>query len=132
MGYKIKEIREAQRLTQEELAEKSGVSRATISAMENGVDRNTASKTLLRLARALGVTIDQIFCAESVNRSNTLAINGHFELMEHGKGYCGQQFSSTDELIELLERYAKDTVQIHVLVELPQEYTGDAQSGDGA
>lgn len=66
MGYKIKEIREAKRMTQEELAEKSGISRATISAMENGVDRNTTSKTLLSLARALGVTIDQIFCAESV------------------------------------------------------------------
>ena len=31
MGYKIKEIREAQKMTQEELAEKSGVSRGTIS-----------------------------------------------------------------------------------------------------
>ena len=66
MGYKIKEIRESLRMTQEELAEKSGVSRVTISAMENGVERNTTSKTLLSIARALGVTIDQIFCVESV------------------------------------------------------------------
>ena len=36
MGYKIKEIREAKKMTQEELAEKSGVSRGTISALENG------------------------------------------------------------------------------------------------
>lgn len=66
MGFKIKEIRESKNMTQEELAEKSGVSRVTISAMENGVKRNTTSKTLLCLARALGVTIDQIFFAESV------------------------------------------------------------------
>lgn len=66
MGFKIKEIRESQNMTQEELAEKSGISRVTISAMENGVNRNTTSKTLLCLARALGVTIDQIFCADSV------------------------------------------------------------------
>lgn len=66
MGNKIREIRESLHMTQEELSEKSGVSRVTISAMENGAERNTTSKTLLSLARALGVTIDQIFCAESV------------------------------------------------------------------
>ena len=66
MGFKIKEARESKQMTQEELAAKSGISRATISALENGVVRNTTSKTLLSLANALGVTIEQIFCTESV------------------------------------------------------------------
>ena len=66
MGYKIKEIREAQKMTQEELAEKSGVSRGTISALENGIVRNTTSKTLLRLALALGTSVDNIFFADGV------------------------------------------------------------------
>ena len=66
MGYKIKEIREAKKMTQEELAEKSGVSRGTISALENGIERNTTSKTLLRLALALNTTVDSIFFTESV------------------------------------------------------------------
>lgn len=66
MGYKIRELRESKRMTQEELAEKSGVSRATISAMENGVVRNTTTGTLIKLAEALGVTIDQIFFTRSV------------------------------------------------------------------
>lgn len=66
MGYKIKEIREAKSMTQEELAEKSGISRATISGLENGTERNTTSKTLVKIATALGVTIDQIFFAEAV------------------------------------------------------------------
>lgn len=66
MGYKIKEIREQKDMTQEELAEKSGVSRVTISGLENGTDRNTTSKTLIRIASALGVTVDQIFFGEAV------------------------------------------------------------------
>ncbi len=66
MGYKIKEIRESKHMTQDELAQKSGISRVTISAMENGVERNTTSRTLVKLAEALGVTIDQIFFTESV------------------------------------------------------------------
>lgn len=61
MGYKIKELREAMKMTQEELAEKSGVSRGTISALENGIDRTTTSKTLVKLAQALDTTVGCIF-----------------------------------------------------------------------
>lgn len=66
MGYKIKEMRESMGITQEELAEKSGVSRVTISGLENGTERNTMSKTLIKLANALGTTVDQIFYTENV------------------------------------------------------------------
>lgn len=66
MGYKIKEVREALKMTQEELAEKSGVSRGTISALESGMARTTTTKTLARLAYALGVSVDKIFFAEGV------------------------------------------------------------------
>ena len=66
MGYKIKELREAMKMTQEELAEKSGVSRGTISALENGTDRTTTSKTLVKLAQALDTTVDRIFFTKGV------------------------------------------------------------------
>ena len=66
MSYKIKEVRELKNLTQEELAEKSGVSRGTISALENGVMRCTTTKTLVKLANALETTIERIFFSESV------------------------------------------------------------------
>lgn len=66
MSYKIKELREAMKMTQEELAEKSGVSRGTISALENGIDRTTTSKTLVKLAQALDTTVDRIFFTKGV------------------------------------------------------------------
>ena len=66
MGYRIKEVREEKRMTQEELSCKSGVSRATISALENGTERSTSTKTLLKLAEALGTTVDSIFFSVSV------------------------------------------------------------------
>ena len=66
MGYKIKELREAMKMTQEELAEKSGVSRGTISALENGIDRTTTSKTLVKLAQALDTPVDRIFFTKGV------------------------------------------------------------------
>lgn len=66
MGYRIKEVREAKKMTQEELAEKSGVSRGTISALENGSVRTTTTKTLVNIARALEVSVDQIFFSDCV------------------------------------------------------------------
>ena len=61
MGYRIKEIREDHNMTQEELSERSGVSRTTISALENGTERATTTKTLVNIARALGVAVEALF-----------------------------------------------------------------------
>lgn len=61
LSSKLKEVREARGMSQVELSEASGISRATISAMENGVARNTTSKTLVALATALATTVDDLF-----------------------------------------------------------------------
>lgn len=66
MGYRIKEAREKENMTQEELSIKSGVSRATISALENGSSRATTTKTLMNIARALGVPIEALIFTEDV------------------------------------------------------------------
>lgn len=55
----LKAIRTKKGLTINELAEKSGITRATISALENG--RNSCLiSTILNLAKALDVTADEL------------------------------------------------------------------------
>lgn len=66
MGYRIKELREKNNMTQDELSTRSGVSRATICALEKGTERATTTKTLMSLARALGVSVEDLFFTESV------------------------------------------------------------------
>lgn len=61
MGYKIREKREKCGLTQSQLAQKSGISRTTINALESGNERVTTTKTLMKIATALDVTIDELF-----------------------------------------------------------------------
>ena len=61
MGYKIREVRERLNMTQVELAVKSGVSRTTISNLENGVESVTTTRTLNKLANALGVNVEDLF-----------------------------------------------------------------------
>jgi|SRR5579863_9265593 len=56
-GDRIREIREAKKLTQDQLAEKSGISKSFLSEVENG-KRNLSSDYLLRIANVLGASID--------------------------------------------------------------------------
>ena len=67
MGIKIKERREELNMTQEELAQRSGVSRQTISALENDKYDNVLVGTLAAIATALGTTVDKIFYHERPN-----------------------------------------------------------------
>lgn len=66
MGYRVKELRESMGLSQEELARISGVSRTIISGLENGTTRATTTKTLIKLAEALGCAVDCIFFTNDV------------------------------------------------------------------
>ena len=61
MEYKIRECREKAGLSQEQLSEKSGVSRAIISGLESGSIAVTTTKTLSKLAEAMGVKVSDIF-----------------------------------------------------------------------
>ena len=62
MGNAIKDRREELRMTQEELAQKSGVSRQTISSLENGKYENVLVGTLASIAKALDTTVDDFLC----------------------------------------------------------------------
>lgn len=66
MGYRIKEVREQKGITQQELAEKSGIARATIWKLETGSSEVTTTKTLVALAKALGVSVEDIFFTDCV------------------------------------------------------------------
>lgn len=66
MGTKIKEIREQLGMTQEELAKKADVSRATLCEIENNPHKKPTVRTLEKIAEAMGVTLDRIFFAEGV------------------------------------------------------------------
>lgn len=66
MGYRVREVREEKRMTQEELAAASGVSRGTIVAIESGQVRDVLLSTLLKLADAMKVSVSDLFFSEGV------------------------------------------------------------------
>jgi transcriptional regulator with XRE-family HTH domain len=59
VGDRVKEIREAKKWTQDQLATKSGVSKGFLSDIENN-KRNPSSEYVLKIANALGASIDYL------------------------------------------------------------------------
>lgn len=61
MKNRLKEVREYKGMSQEELSEKSGVSRTTISELETEKKEVTTNITLEKIAKALGKKVSDIF-----------------------------------------------------------------------
>ena len=69
IGKFIASCRKKQKLTQEQLAEKLGISDRAISKWENGICLPDASN-MLELCKILGITINDLFSGEIVDMKN--------------------------------------------------------------
>lgn len=63
---RVRELREAKGWSQAELAERAGVRRATVSAIENGLTKGVDFETLEKLARALEVDAGYLLVTRKV------------------------------------------------------------------
>jgi SOS-response transcriptional repressor LexA len=77
LGENLKKIRKAKKMTQKELAQKSGVKQSVISDLETGNAKSTGS--ILELANALGVTAEELKkgLIDTNELSNVLPIKAH-------------------------------------------------------
>ena len=63
-GDRIREIREDQRMTQDKLASRAGLSKGFLSDVENN-KRNISSQNLLKIANVLGASVDYLLRGDS-------------------------------------------------------------------
>ena len=61
MKLRLRELRRSKGMTQEELSDKSGVTRTTIWKLETGEEEVSTTKTLLSLAKALDCNVGDFF-----------------------------------------------------------------------
>ena len=69
---KLKSLREARRLTQKQVADRVGISKAMISAYETS-SKAPSIEVLIRLAHLYGVSVDYLVC---VNSPKSLDVSG--------------------------------------------------------
>lgn len=72
MGSKLRRLRKAKRMTQEELGRAIGVSNVMISSYELST-RQPAYKVMIRLARFFGVSIDYLI---GIDKELSLSVEG--------------------------------------------------------
>jgi len=60
LAQNIKRLRKQFKLSQEELAKKAGITYSTLIKIESGKNDNPTIKTLLKIAKALNVKIDDL------------------------------------------------------------------------
>ena len=56
----IRQLRDRERLTQEQLAKKADVTQGYIAQLESGLKKNPSLPTLKKIAKALGVPVTQL------------------------------------------------------------------------
>lgn len=61
-GQKIKEARKKMNMSQQELADKVGISRYCMSRIECGDDLNFTARTAVGIAKVLGLSLDYLLC----------------------------------------------------------------------
>jgi len=76
LGSRLARLRIESELTQEELANKSGVSKPTVARLEQGMP--VQSTTLIRVFRTLNLlsSLDGVILAESIRPMDTLLLKG--------------------------------------------------------
>jgi transcriptional regulator with XRE-family HTH domain len=65
IGKKLKELREAAGLTQQELAVKAGLSVSNVASIEQRQEGNPRINTVMALASALGVDVAELLGSEA-------------------------------------------------------------------
>lgn len=60
LGWQVRQLRESKAWTQETLAGRAGLDRSYLAGIEAGL-RNPSTKALAKLARALSVTLSDLF-----------------------------------------------------------------------
>ncbi|MBR6253964.1 MAG: helix-turn-helix transcriptional regulator [Clostridiales bacterium] len=68
-NLKLKAARAAMDMSQQELAEKVGVSRQTINSIEKG-DYNPTIRLCIAICKVLGKTLDELFWDEDTSEDN--------------------------------------------------------------
>lgn len=81
IGYRIKEVREQNRLSQAQLAEITDLSVSYISHIENA-KRKASLESIIRIVNALGITVDELLAGVQMN--NPAAYQTDIDILMEG------------------------------------------------
>ncbi|WP_252241604.1 helix-turn-helix transcriptional regulator [Clostridium sp. ZBS18] len=113
LGKNIQRIRTKRNISLNKLARKSSVSGSTISKIENGVTDDLKTNTVIKIAKALNVSLEELVNDESIK--NTYEVQDIINQFKYDDILFEGKVLSEDEirLIELNLEVALKNVQIY-------------------
>src|SRR3546814_34687 len=119
VGERLRDAREGSKFTQAEAAEKIGVARTTLVAIEKG-ERRARTEELQKLARLYGTTINTLLRREAV----------HVDLVPRFRKLPASQEKAAVEAAQLLADLAKAEVELENLlgIQRTRNYPTDRKS----
>ena len=124
LGQRISEIRKARGYSQDSFAKVSCLDRTYISGVESG-KRNVSFETILKIANALNVDVQELFSNAPIHRTMSITINGTLFLLESSEELTPQ---IKDE-IEIIVRCAVDEEDSTLLPVLGDKKLEDVMEG---
>lgn len=109
IGRFIAENRKAKKLTQEELAEKLGITNKSISKWENG-NCLPDSSLFEPLCKILDISINELFTGEKLNDGDKKEANDYLINLLAGRLYDGDCGITYEEFLNALTRISETTV----------------------
>lgn len=82
LSENLKRIRAERGISQDDLADRSGVSKGQISKLEVGMQKNPVLETVVALSSALGVSIEELVFGEDGDRGMKYMLNAIESLPE--------------------------------------------------
>ncbi|MFW2490998.1 helix-turn-helix domain-containing protein [Clostridium chromiireducens] len=110
IGENIKKIRTHKGMSAVDLSNRSGVSNATISQIENGRRQTLQADTLNNIASALGVTTDDLLGDSDTVKFETNDIIDVLNIINYAEGITLDDIKLTDDEIQLLNINIKTTL----------------------
>lgn len=94
LGDSIKELREKNKLTLKELADKSGVGQSTINDIEKGKAQNPKAETLSKLANVFNISVDELLFKKWDEKSN--------QIKEEAALYTTGEFQTAESAMQFI------------------------------
>ncbi|KHO39104.1 DNA-binding protein [Clostridium tetani] len=102
IGEKIQKLRKEKNLSLRALAEKAGISKSTLSDIENG-NTNPTTNTLNKLATALNVSLEDLFKSEPITKEKLKEWDEKYlNLKEESTPYKSDKITDIKKAMDLI------------------------------